>query len=69
MFSDLKMTFLELKCVLTKMLQSKNTKNDLSKEDYNKLLQLDKEVRQLNYDNTDIIILNDNGIKITIEKA
>ena len=69
MFSELKMTFLELKCVLTKMLQSRNTKNDLSKEDYNKLLQLDKEVRQLNYDNTDIIILNDNGIKITIEKA
>lgn len=62
----LDMTFLQLKCLLTKILQTKSMCQSLDDKDYKKILMLDEDTRKLNYKNEDIISLYDNGEKIEI---
>ena len=62
------MTFLQLKCLLTKLLQTKATKRELSKEDYNKLLLFDAYVRTLDYKNDDVVVIDDNGAELLLSK-
>ena len=68
MFDGVTMTFLQLKCITSKLLQSKSAKQELSSEDYNKLLLFDAYIRTLDYKNTDIVVLNDNGAELVLSK-